>query len=92
VEKYYKFTTPKLILNSTFVKKSYDHQELRKIITSWWREDKILFHRNYGWYNTIGLREPYIYIMVLFCLLLEEKYCSYFTDAWIPLAYTEWLP
>jgi hypothetical protein len=35
-----------------------------------------------------NLKEPYIYLMALICRLYGEKYCSRFSEAWMPLAYT----
>jgi hypothetical protein len=40
-----------------------------------------------GWYTITNLREPYMYLMVLICILYGENDCSIFLDAWIPLAY-----
>jgi hypothetical protein len=45
-------------------------------------------NRASGWYNTVNLREPYIFLMALICRLYGEKYFSRFSEAWMPLAYT----
>jgi hypothetical protein len=57
-------------------------------MASWWREDKKFKNQSNGWYGTINLREPYIYLMSLVCWLQIEMDCSNFLDAWMPLAYT----
>jgi hypothetical protein len=57
-------------------------------MASWWREDNKFTNQRNGWYKKINLREPYIYLMALICRLYEEKDCSKFSEAWIPLEYT----
>jgi hypothetical protein len=57
-------------------------------MASWWREDKKFTNQSNGWYGTINLREPYIYLMALICRLYGEKDCSKFSEACMPLAYT----
>jgi hypothetical protein len=54
---------------------------------SWWKEDKKFTNQSTGWYRTTNLREPYIYLMALICLLYGEKDCYIFSKAWMPLAY-----
>jgi len=57
-------------------------------MASWWKEDKKFTNRSNGWYGTVNLREPSIYIVDLIYRLYGEKDCSKFSEAWIPLAYT----
>jgi hypothetical protein len=57
-------------------------------MASWWKEDKKFTNWSNGWYETISLREPYIYLMALICWLYEENDCSKFLEAWMSLAYT----
>jgi hypothetical protein len=57
-------------------------------LASWWKEDKKFVNRASGWYNTMNLRDPYMLLMALICQLYGKKYCSKFSEAWIPLAYT----
>jgi hypothetical protein len=45
-------------------------------------------NRALGWYNTVNLREPYMFLMALICRLYGEKDFSKFSEAWMPLAYT----
>jgi hypothetical protein len=59
-----------------------------RLLASWWKEDKKFTNRSTGWYNTVNLREPYMYLMALICRLYGEKDCSKFSEAWMPLAYT----
>lgn len=56
-------------------------------MASWWKEYKKFSNSSNGWYGTINLREPYIYLMALICRLYEEKEYSKFSEAWIPLPY-----
>jgi hypothetical protein len=58
------------------------------LLASWWREDKNFVNRASGWYNTMNLREPYIFLMALICCLYGEKDFSRFSEAWMPLAHT----
>jgi hypothetical protein len=53
----------------------------------WWREDKNITNQTSDWYPKTNLREPYIYLMALLCILHGEKYFSQFSEAWMPLAY-----
>jgi hypothetical protein len=57
-------------------------------MASWWKEDKKFKNRSNGWYGTIKLRDPYIYLMALIYRLYGEKISSKFSEAWMPLAYT----
>jgi hypothetical protein len=75
-------------LNKDFFVKFYQRHDTSKFMASWWREDKKFTNRNYGRYPTANLRQPYIYLMALLFRLNGEKYCSRFSEAWIPLAYT----
>jgi hypothetical protein len=58
-------------------------------MASWWKEDTKFSKRRNGWYGMINLRDPYIYLMALiFQLYGDQKDCSKFSEAWMPLAYT----
>jgi hypothetical protein len=88
VQKYYKLRDPEERLNTDFVVRFYELHDTSQLLASWWKEDKKFTNRNNGWYNTVNLREPYMYLMALICRLYGEKDCSKFSEAWMPLAYT----
>jgi hypothetical protein len=88
VQNYYKLRDPDERLSMDFVVKFYQKHDTSKIMASWWREDKKLTNRNFGWYPMTNLRQPYIYLMALLFQLHGEKDCSRFSEAWMPLAYT----
>jgi hypothetical protein len=41
-----------------------------------------------GWYNTMNIQEPYMYLIALIYRLYGEKDCSKFSEACIPLTHT----
>ena len=88
VHKYYKIRDTEERLNMDLVVKLYEFHDTSRLMASWWKEDKKFTNRSNGWYGTINLREPYIYLMALICWLYGEKDCSKFSEAWMPLAYT----
>jgi hypothetical protein len=88
VQSYYKLRESEEKLSTDFILSFYASHDTSKIMASWWREDKKFTNRTVGWYPTTNLREPYIYLMALLCRLHGEKYCSRFSEAWMPLAYT----
>jgi len=88
VHKYYKLRDPEEPLNIDFVVKSYEFHDTNQLMASWWKEDKKFTNWSNGWYGTITLREPYIYLMTLICRLYGENDCSKFSKAWMPPAYT----
>jgi hypothetical protein len=88
VQSYYKLRELEEKLSTDFIVSFYAAHDTSKIMASWWREDKKFMNRTVGWYPTTNLREPYIYLMALLCRLHGEKYCSRFSEAWMPLAYT----
>jgi hypothetical protein len=65
--------------------KFYEFHDTIQLTVSWCKEDKKFTNRRNGWYGTIKLRDPYIYLMVLICRLYGEKECSKFSEDWIPL-------
>jgi hypothetical protein len=67
--------------------KFYEFHDTIQLMASWWKEDKNFTNQSNGWYGTVNLREPYIYLMSLICQLYGEKYFSKFLEAWMPLAY-----
>jgi hypothetical protein len=87
VQSYYKIRDPEEWLNTDFVVSFYEHHDTFQVMDLWWREDKKYTNRTSSWYQTTNLRESYIYLMALICRLYGEKYCSRFSEAWIPLAY-----
>jgi hypothetical protein len=56
-------------------------------MASRWKEYKKFTNMSNDWYVMVNLRELYIYLMALICRLYGEKYCSKFSEAWIPLTY-----
>jgi hypothetical protein len=88
VQSYYKLKDSKLKLSTEFILGFYVSHDTNKIMVSWWREDKKIMNRTIGWYPIANLKEPYIYRMALLCRLHGEKYCSRFSEAWMPLAFT----
>jgi hypothetical protein len=88
VQKYYKIKDPKERLNMDFVVKFYELHDTNRLMASWWREDNKFTNQSSGWYGTINLGDPYIYLMALICQLYGEKGFSKFSKAWMPLEYT----
>jgi hypothetical protein len=84
---YYMFIDLEEPLNIDFVIIFYEKHENIWVLTLWWREEKTFTNRTSRWYPMAKLRELYIYLMALICHLYGEKYCSRFSEAWIPLAY-----
>jgi hypothetical protein len=66
----------------------YEFHDINRLLALWWKEDKKFTIIRNDWYNTVNLREPYMYLMSLICRLYGEKYCSKFLEAWMPLEYT----
>jgi hypothetical protein len=83
----YKLPEPDEFLTKYFVNDFYEKYERRKILNNWWKEDKKFTKRSRGRYAISNMREPYMYVMILFCRLYGEKDCSQFSEAWLPLAY-----
>jgi hypothetical protein len=79
VQSYYKLKDFEIKLSTDFVLSFYASDDTRKIMSSWWREDKKFTNWTAGWYPTTNLSEPYIYLMALLCRLHGEKYCSRFS-------------
>jgi hypothetical protein len=88
VQKYYKIRDPEECLNTYFVVNFYELHDTSRVMASWWREDKMFTNWSTDWYGKTNLREPYIYLMALIRQLYGEKYCSRFSEAWMPLEYT----
>jgi hypothetical protein len=88
VQKYYKLKDPEEQLKKYFVVNFYEFHETSQLMASWWKEDKEFTNRSNGWYRTINLREPNIYLMALIYWLYGEKDCSKLSKAWMPLEYT----
>jgi len=88
ISKYYKLPKPDLLLNNDFMAAFHKQHDVGKLVASWWKEYRKFINRTSGWYIVTGLREPYMYLMVLICWLYGEKDCSWFIEAWMSLAYT----
>jgi hypothetical protein len=67
VQSYYKVKDSEIKLSTDFILSFYASHNTSKIMVSWWREEKKFMNRTAGWYLTTNLREPYIYLMALFC-------------------------
>jgi hypothetical protein len=65
VQKYYNIRDPEELLNMEFMVNFYEFHDTNQLMASWWKEDKNFTNRINGWYETINLREPYIYLMAL---------------------------
>jgi hypothetical protein len=81
VRAYYKLKDYEVRLNKDFLVEFYECNNMCQLLASWWREDNKFFNRALGWYNTMNLQEPYIFLMVLICRLYREKDCSRFSEA-----------
>jgi hypothetical protein len=79
VQNYYKLRDLEERLNTYFVVMFYELHDTIWLLASWWKEDKRFTNRRNGWYNTVNLREPYMYLMALICQLYREKDCSKFS-------------
>jgi hypothetical protein len=73
VQKYYKLRDPEERLNTDFVVKFYEFHDTSRLMASWWKEDKKFTNQSNGWYGTVNLREPYIYLMALICSIIWGK-------------------
>jgi hypothetical protein len=71
-----------------FMMKLYEFHDTIQLMASLWKEDKKFTNHRNGWYGTINLIEPCIYLMALIYQLYGEKDCSKFLEAWSSLAYT----
>jgi hypothetical protein len=63
VQSYYNLRDPEEQMNIDFVVSFYESHDTGRVMASWWREDKKYTNRTFGWYQTINLRESYIYLM-----------------------------
>jgi hypothetical protein len=81
VQKYYKLKDLEERLNTDFMVKFYELYDTNLLMASWWREDNKFTNQRNGWYRTINLREPYIYLMALIYRLYGEKDFSKFLEA-----------
>jgi hypothetical protein len=52
-------------MNIDFVVKFYEFHDTTQLMASWWKEAKKFIKQSNGWYGTMNLREPYIYLMAL---------------------------
>jgi hypothetical protein len=83
---FYKLPSPDESLTKEFVIEFYEKYDTNNVLNNWWKEDIKFSKWSNGRYTILGLREPYIYAMILLCRLYGEKYCSQFSKAWPPLA------
>jgi hypothetical protein len=58
VESYYKLRESKENMSTNFVLSFYASHDTRKIMVSWWREDKKFMNQTLGWYPMANLRKP----------------------------------
>jgi hypothetical protein len=73
VSAYYKLKDVEVRLNKDFVVEFYECHNTSQLLASWWREDKKFMNRASGWYNTVNLREPYMFLMALICSVIWGK-------------------
>jgi hypothetical protein len=73
VHKYYKLKDLEERFNTDFMVKLYEFHDTSRLMASWWKEDNKFTNQSNGWYGTINLREPYIYLMALIFWLYGEK-------------------
>jgi hypothetical protein len=88
VQKYYKVRYLKERLNTDVVVNFYEFHDTNQLMASWWKEDEKFNNQRNGWYGTVNLREPYIYLMALICRLYGETNFSKFSEAWMTMTYT----
>jgi hypothetical protein len=88
VQKYYKLRDPEERINTKFVVRLYEFHDTSRLLASWWKEYKKFTKKRNGKYNMVNLRDPYMYLMALICLLYGGEDCSKFSKAWMPLEYT----
>jgi hypothetical protein len=88
VQSYYKLKGFEEKLSTDFLLSFYASHDTSKIMASWWREDKKFMNRTIDWYPMANLRQPYIYLMALLYRFHGEKDFSWFSEAWMPLAFT----
>jgi hypothetical protein len=74
-------------LTKDFLNDFYDKYESSKVLNNWWKKYRKIIKRSRGRYAISNMREPYMYVMILFCRLYDEMDCSQFSKAWLPLAY-----
>jgi hypothetical protein len=79
VNNHYKLKEPEVRLNTDFVVKFYEQHNTNQLLASWWKEDRKFVNRAFRWYNTINLREPHIFLIVVICRLYEERDCYKFS-------------
>ena len=70
-----------------FIKGFHEKFDVRNVLETWWSKDKRRVQRQDGIYPMSGLREPYQYLMGLFCTMYGLKGCIIFRDSWIPMEY-----
>jgi hypothetical protein len=87
VRKYYELKEPEVRLNTDFMVKFYEKHNTNQLLATWWNEYRKFVNRESKWYNTINLREPYMFLMALIFRLCGERDCSKFSEAWISLEY-----
>jgi hypothetical protein len=73
VQKHYKLKDPEERMNTYFVVRFYELHYTSRLLALWWREDKKFRNRNSGWYKTINLKDPYMYLMALIYDCMEKR-------------------
>jgi hypothetical protein len=69
------------------VVKFYEFHDTSRLLASWWKEENKFTNKRNGWYSTVNLIEPYIYLMGFIYRLYGEKDCSNFLEVWMPFIY-----
>jgi hypothetical protein len=72
----------------SFVERFHQDNDVKKILAGWWVEDKIFYPKSDGLYTMTTLRDPYIYVFDLTCILYGEANYIHFRDAWVPVVHT----
>jgi hypothetical protein len=87
VHSYYKLRDLEERINTNFMVKFYKIHDTNRFLALWWKEDRKFTNRSTIWYNTVNIRETYMYLMVLIYRLYRETYFSKFSEAWMPSSY-----
>jgi len=83
LEKYSRLHELEKYMINDFMEKFHQSHDIRKILTSWWVEDKSFFGKSNGICTMLKLRDPYIYAIALMCKLYIDHNCIHFKDAWV---------
>ena len=87
LEKYYRMLQHEFYLPTSFVEQFHYLHDIKKILMSWWLDDKRFFVKNDGVYAMTNSRYPYKYVVALVGRLHGVPNCVYFKEAWVPMVY-----